>query len=65
MQTLYVVYRYGKLGVVDVEYVKYRKSGVDWVKDRDKASGFKLARANAFAKGYRAVKGEDLVIEPK
>ena len=62
----FVVYRYGPLGVADVLYAKVRKGHrTEWIRDRGKASIFKKDKAQAFAKGFRAVRGEDLVIEPR
>ena len=65
-EPLYVMYRYGPLGVADVLYVKIHKGRkTTWIRDRDKASLFKHERAKAYARGYRGVGGDDLVIEAR
>lgn len=66
-EPLHVVYRYGPLGVVDVQYLKLGKGHTwHWISDRAKASVFKKARAEAFARGYRATgRTDDLVIEQR
>ena len=64
MEPLYVLFRYGPLGVADVLYVKIHKNRkTTWVRDRDRASVFKYSRATAYAKGYNRIGGDDLVLE--
>ena len=70
MTQLYVLFRYGALGVADVQYVKIRKSAdgakITWTPDKSKASGFKKTRAEAMQRGARGVGSQhDLVMEPK
>jgi hypothetical protein len=63
-ESLYVLFRYGPLGVADVLYVKLHKGHkITWIRDRDKASVFKYSRAIAMQRGRRSVGGDDLVLE--
>jgi len=65
-ETLYRLFRYGPLGVADVLYVKIHKGRkTTWTRDKDKASLFKLTRAQAYSRGYRGSGGDDLVMEPR
>ena len=64
MEPLYVLFRYGPLGVADVLYVKiYKDHRTTWVRDKDKASVFKYSRALALQRGRRSIGGDDLVLE--
>lgn len=63
---MFVVYRYGKYGVADIQYVRLRKHGrLEWTRFKHSASKFRdRARAEAFARGYHSVRNdEDLVVE--
>jgi hypothetical protein len=63
-EALYVLFRYGPLGVADVLYVKIHKNHrTTWVRDRDRASVFRYSRAIALQRGRHSAGGDDLVLE--